>query len=281
MSEAQTQAVAVPAQPAAISKDVPSFLPLSFDPNLLGPPGPPGAPHSSAARQQQQPHGVPGRPPMMPRMHPAGFMQPGQQHMQHPLPGGPGPFSAGQQGMPPLPPGMMHPQQQQQMPPGMFMPPGGMSIPPEAAGAAAGAAAGWPGGPPGFPVADPYGPMAAAADGAGMYPAAAAAHKRRRRDAPPLDAEAQLLLLGFLSAVVGDSNTLNQCLISAVGLETQIEQQRRAAVAAGLVPPSAPPPKLGVLGSYKLAQKLANELRARPALSMVWQLQLTLDAARR
>jgi hypothetical protein len=116
-----------------------------------------------------------------------------------------------------------------------------------------------------------------------MYPAAAAAaaHKRRRRDAPPLDAEAQLLLLGFLSAVVGDSTTLNQCLISAVGLETQLEQQRRAAVATGLAPPSAPPPKLGVLGSYKLAQKLANELLARPALTLVWQLQLTLDAARR
>jgi hypothetical protein len=113
-----------------------------------------------------------------------------------------------------------------------------------------------------------------------MYPSAAA-NKRRRRDAPPLNAEAQLLLLGFLSAVVADSTTLNQCLISAVGLEAQQERQRRAAAAAGVAAAMPPPPKLGVLGSYNLAQKLAAELRARPALSLVYQLQLTLDAARR
>jgi len=120
-----------------------------------------------------------------------------------------------------------------------------------------------------------------------MYPPAAAAAaagggaKRRRRESPPLDPEAQLLLLGFLSAVVGDANTLNQCLISAVGLETQQEQQRRAAAAAGLPCAAPPPPKLGVLGSYQLAQKLAQELRGRTTLSLVWQIQISLDASRR
>lgn len=147
------------------------------------------------------------------------------------------------------------------------------------------------GGQNGVPGGDlpPFDPAAAAAAGGGSGGGGGGpggASKRRRRDAssPLLDAEAQLLLLGLLSAVVGDANTLNQCLISAVGLETQQEQQRAAAAAAGLPPPPLPPPsKLGVLGSYKLAQKLAAELRGRPALSLVFQLNnsLSLDAARR
>lgn len=247
-------------QPQLNGRDVPSFLPLSFDPNMLGPPGPSGAQQLHATRQQ---FGGPGRHP--PRGPPAGMLPPNLPYQQ-PMPGGFGGLPAAQHGMPHMPPDMM---QQQQFLPGMPLPP----MPPQAA-----AAGGWPGAP-GYP-GEPYDAVASAAANGAMHPAAAG-NKRRRRDAAPLDAEAQLLLLGFLSAVVGDSNTLNQCLVSAVGLETQQEQQRRAAAAAGMAVPMPPPPKLGVLGSYQLAQKLANELRGRPALSLVWQLQLQLDTARR
>lgn len=273
MAETQQPQAAAAAHPPAGSKDIPSFLPLTFDPNLLGPPG---ASHQTAARQQQtqQHFGSMGRQPPGPMAQgPPGVLgplPPYQPHLQQQMAGGFGGMPPGQLGMPPVPPSLMHPQRMQQLPPGMPMPP----VPPEAAGP------GWPGAPgglPPLPPGDPYDPLGAA-NGA-MYQSAA--NKRRRRDAPPLDAEAQLLLLGFLSAVVDDSNTLNQCLISAVGLEAQQEQQRRAAAAAGIAAAMPPPPKLGVLGSYKLAQKLAAELRARPAISLVYQLQLTLDTARR
>jgi hypothetical protein len=271
MAETQQAQAAPAAHLPEGSKDIPSFLPLTFDPNLLGPPG---AGHQPAARQQQpqQHFGSMVRQPLghMARG-PPGTLPHNQPHLQQQMAGGFGGMPPGQLGMPSMLPGMMHPQQMQQVAPGTAMPP----VLQHAAGP------GWPGAPAGLPPLPPVEPCdpLSAANG-GMYPAAAA-NKRRRRDAPPLDAEAQLLLLGFLSAVVADSTTLSQCLVSAVGLEAQQEQQRRAAAAAGIAAAMPPPPKLGVLGSYKLAQKLAAELRARPALSLVYQLQLTLDAARR
>lgn len=272
MAEAQPQqqaaAGAAPpataAQPANGKAAVPSFLPLSFDPGLLGPPG--------VGHQLPPParagYGQQGRQPLGP-------MHPNQQIMHGGFGGFPGP-----QGM------MMTPQQQQQM---MMVQqqamPHGMPplLPPDAA-----AAGGFPPPHPLGGLGDPFDPLAAAAVAAGgmlasSSAAAAASSKRRRKEASPvLGAEAQLLLLGFLSAAVGDGNTLNQCLISAVGLETQQEQARRAAAAAGLPAAMPPAPKLGVLGSYKLAQKLAVELRGRPALVHVFQLaHLSLDGARR
>lgn len=104
--------------------------------------------------------------------------------------------------------------------------------------------------------------------------------KRRKKEQHPLQAESQLLLLGFLSAVVGDNAMLEQCLVHAVSFETQQEAmlQQQMVMMPGAVPP--PSNKVGVLKQYQLAQSLAKNVRSRAALSLVWQLPLAFDSAR-
>jgi hypothetical protein len=129
--------------------------------------------------------------------------------------------------------------------------------------------------------------MAAAAAAA---PAPAAPpFKRRKKEPKLLDSQAQLLLLGLLSAVVGDDSTLKQCLITAVQLEAQQQMQQEldlqllepalAASAAAAIQAERVG-KLGLLQAYQLAQKLSKDIHARAAVSLVWQMPLTLGEAR-
>lgn len=108
------------------------------------------------------------------------------------------------------------------------------------------------------------------------------AAKRWKKEQPPLEAESQLLLLGFLSAVVGDNAMLEQCLVHAVSFETQqeamLQQQRMMGAAEAMQQPSN---KVGVLKQYQLAQSLAKNVRSRAGLSHVWQLPLAFSSARR
>jgi len=89
--------------------------------------------------------------------------------------------------------------------------------------------------------------------------------------------------------VVGDDSTLKQCLITAVQLETQ--QQMRQELELQLLEPALAASaavaiqaervgKLGLLQAYQLAQKLSKDIHARAAVSLVWQMPLTLGEAR-
>jgi hypothetical protein len=104
--------------------------------------------------------------------------------------------------------------------------------------------------------------------------------KRRRKDMTPLEAEAQLLLLGCLSALVEDAGVLNQCLLAAMNCEAQ-QQQQQSVAAAGDDEEGTTNSKMGAVMSYQLAQSLASNLRGRPGLSQVWQLQLAFAQARK
>jgi hypothetical protein len=301
---------------AIIGGSIPSFLPLSFDPRLLQPPAPP-------AGQQRQLHQFPPRPfAGLPGLPPGLMMQPMQQQLMM-LPGGLQLMAQQQQ--------LQLQQQQLRMyaanglRPGMFNPAaaaaaaaiaaaGGYNQHMAAAAAAASAAAAAGGGggsgsgrgrgrgrvgrPPGSGRGRGRGRRASSDGAGGSDDDEGGPVKRRRRDNPGLDAEAQLLLLAFLSAVVQDQETLGQCLIRATRMEAQREQQLQqqqgggatggpaAAAAAAGGPPAGPPPaaaggRMGVLDSYKLVQKLATELRGRPVLSLMWQLPLSFDGARR
>jgi hypothetical protein len=115
--------------------------------------------------------------------------------------------------------------------------------------------------------------------------------KRRRKDTPPLEAEAQLLVLGCLSALVQDAGVLNQCLLAAMNCEAhqqqQQQQQQQSAAAAAAAAAAVDDEeaiinsKMGAVMSYQLAQSLASNLRGRPGLSLVWQLQLAFSQARK
>jgi hypothetical protein len=105
---------------------------------------------------------------------------------------------------------------------------------------------------------------------------------------PPLEAEAQLLLLGFLSAVVKDASVLNQCLLAAMNHEAQQQQQQQqpqqqqpSAAAAGDEEDGSSSSKMNAVMSYQLLQSLASNLRGRPRLSLVWQLPLAFTQARK
>eukprot|EP00879_Flechtneria_rotunda_P026929 GHRR01028776.1.p1 GENE.GHRR01028776.1~~GHRR01028776.1.p1 ORF type:complete len:515 (+),score=202.90 GHRR01028776.1:137-1681(+) len=119
------------------------------------------------------------------------------------------------------------------------------------------------------------------------YQAAAAAArpaaKRRKREAQPLDPDAQLLLLGFLSAVAGDSAMLSNSLIAAVHLEgQQLQQLQLTANMYGTAAGSAiaPVKRVDLLKSFQLAQSMAQTVRSRATLSLTWQLPLAFTTAR-
>jgi hypothetical protein len=105
--------------------------------------------------------------------------------------------------------------------------------------------------------------------------------KRRRKDAPPLESEAQLLLLGCLSALVQDDGVLNQCLLAAMNFEAQQQPQQQQSAAAGDEEEGSVNSRMGAVMSYQLAQSLASNLRGRPRLSLVWQLPLAFTQARK
>eukprot|EP00883_Tetradesmus_obliquus_P002426 jgi/Sobl393_1/12606/SZX60780.1 len=101
--------------------------------------------------------------------------------------------------------------------------------------------------------------------------------KRRRKGVAPLEAEARLLLLGFLSAAVQDAAVLNQCLLTAMNQEAQQQQQSAAAVDEEDGEGSS---RMSAVMAYQLAQSLASNLRGRPRLSLLWQLGLDFSQAR-